>query len=240
VSGLILPSYRPHWRPDWSRLLMGHLKLTSGHLTRTASGHLAKCGEEECPAIENSCKYFVPIDNWFLSIPDVQVTISGILQVATVDCYDCANINGIYQVSCDTAATQVFIDNLCDTDGGNTRYNRQFSIFWGNDTSTFPYKIHLITKVISGVRKPNLLGVPRAVIQWIKDITFGVDVRCEFPTLEEESIDESYTFDSTINTSGQTSDNSSLHLKYPNQTTFIAPDEDWCDLTGVAMSYVIL
>lgn len=45
MSGLILPSYRKHWRTDWKALLMS-LRLTSGHLTYTPGGHLALCGGE--------------------------------------------------------------------------------------------------------------------------------------------------------------------------------------------------
>jgi hypothetical protein len=48
MSGLILPK---HWRFNWP-LLMGHLQLTSGHLSRTSTEHLAKCddggGYDEC------------------------------------------------------------------------------------------------------------------------------------------------------------------------------------------------
>lgn len=42
MSGLLLPK---HWRINWP-MLMGHLALTSGHLTRTASEHLAKCASD--------------------------------------------------------------------------------------------------------------------------------------------------------------------------------------------------
>lgn len=44
MSGLLLPKRKPHWRPDWSALLMG-LTLTGGHLTRTPGNHLALCAD---------------------------------------------------------------------------------------------------------------------------------------------------------------------------------------------------
>lgn len=52
MSSLILPR---HWRVNWP-MLMGHLALTAGHLTRTASGHLAECACF-CTAIPSSVTF---------------------------------------------------------------------------------------------------------------------------------------------------------------------------------------
>ena len=53
MNGLILPK---HWRFNWP-MLMGHLQLTSGHLSRTSTGHLAKCNPCFCTDVPVSVTF---------------------------------------------------------------------------------------------------------------------------------------------------------------------------------------
>lgn len=82
MSGLVLPTRKPHWRPDWSAMLMA-LKLTSGHLTRTPGNHLALCTPcEYCPEI---------------TVSTIEVTIAG--------APFCAAVNGTFSITIDCLET---------------------------------------------------------------------------------------------------------------------------------------
>jgi hypothetical protein len=46
VSGLILPRPKKLWRPDFRAMLMAHLQLVSGHLSKTSGDHLSLCATD--------------------------------------------------------------------------------------------------------------------------------------------------------------------------------------------------
>ena len=123
MNGLIQPK---HWRFNWP-MLMGHLQLTSGHLSRTSTGHLAKCADPcECtvPAYTGCASCTTSDYGPALNQGDATLTVSGssvaypIALGGSDPCNgttpsSCPSVNATYVIPCGTTVTYYHAVFVC-------------------------------------------------------------------------------------------------------------------------------